>query len=200
VLSSGNTPAATTASVNAFSRLPTSADHRHPLPGKMTYRTSTGYSVGRGIAPRTGTAARFQSLYALDGTRPRPGTLTYMLFTEGGSGMTSFVLNHATWSGATTSLDDDATAATVQEAVDLVAGEGNVIVSGGPLGSAALTFEFTGANAGENVAAITATPTGGTGTLTVATSPAGASTTLATVGIALTSAEAEGDLIDVLVR
>lgn len=93
--------------------------------------------------------------------------------TEGGSGLTSFTI---TFDGDTTdSLDDDATAAQVQaalEALDSV-GEGNVEVTGGPLGTGPFTVKFVGDLANTNVPAMTTTPTGGTGTVVVATTTAG---------------------------
>lgn len=93
--------------------------------------------------------------------------------TEGGSGLTSFTI---TWNGQTTaSLDDDATAAEVQAALEALSniGVGDVVVTGGPLASGPFTVTFTGALAGTDVAAMTTTPTGGTGTVVVATSTAG---------------------------
>lgn len=93
--------------------------------------------------------------------------------TEGGSGLTSFTL---TFSGQTTaSIDDDATAATVQAALEALSniGAGNVAVTGGPLGTGPFTVTFQGDLANTNVAEMTATPTGGTGTVTIATTVAG---------------------------
>lgn len=95
--------------------------------------------------------------------------------TEGGSGLTSFTI---TFSGQTTaSLDDDATAAQVQAALEALSnvGEGNVLVTGGPLGTGPFTVKFVGDLANTNVAQMTTTPTGGTGTVTVATTTAGGS-------------------------
>lgn len=91
--------------------------------------------------------------------------------TEGGSGLTSFTL---TFSGQTTApLDDQATAAEVQAALEALStiGAGNVTVTGNPGG--VYTVKFVGDLANTNVAQMTATPTGGTGTVTVATSTAG---------------------------
>lgn len=89
--------------------------------------------------------------------------------TEGGSGLTSFTL---TFGGETTdSIDDDATAADVQAALEALStiGEGNVAVTGtGPW-----TVRFQGDLENTNVAQMTATPTGGTGTITIATTTAG---------------------------
>lgn len=93
--------------------------------------------------------------------------------TEGGSGLTSFTL---TYSGQTTaSIDDDATAAQVQAALEALSniGEGNVEVTGGPLGTGPFSVKFVGDLANTNVAQMTATPTGGTGTVTIATGTAG---------------------------
>jgi hypothetical protein len=91
--------------------------------------------------------------------------------TEGGSGLTSFTL---TFSGQTTaSLDDQATAAEVQAALEALSniGEGNVAVTGSAGGPYTVTFKGDLAN--QDVAQMTATPTGGTGTVTVATTTAG---------------------------
>lgn len=89
--------------------------------------------------------------------------------TEGGSGLTSFTL---TFGGETTdSIDDDATAEDVQAALEALStiGEGNVAVTGtGPW-----TVRFQGDLENTNVAQMTATPTGGTGTITIATTTAG---------------------------
>jgi hypothetical protein len=93
--------------------------------------------------------------------------------TEGGSGLTSYTL---TISGPTTdSIDDDATAAQVQAALEALSniGEGNVTVTGGPLASGAFSVHFVGDLANTNVALMTSSPTGGTGTVTIATGTAG---------------------------
>lgn len=97
--------------------------------------------------------------------------------TEGGSGLTSFTI---TWNGQTTaSIDDDATAADVQAALEALSniGVGDVVVTGGPLATGPFTVTFTGALADTNVAAMTTTPTGGTGTVVVATTTAGGAET-----------------------
>lgn len=93
--------------------------------------------------------------------------------TEGGSGLTSFTI---TFSGQTTSsIDDDATAAEVQAALEALSNiaPGDVVVTGGPLGTGPMTVTFGGAYVNTNVAQMTTTPTGGTGTVTVATATAG---------------------------
>lgn len=93
--------------------------------------------------------------------------------TEGGSGLTSFTI---TFGGQTTeSLDDDATAAQVQEALEALStiGAGNVEVTGGPLATGPFSVKFVGDLANTDVAAMTTTPTGGTGTVVVATATAG---------------------------
>lgn len=91
--------------------------------------------------------------------------------TEGGSGLTSFTL---TFSGQTTaSIAAAATAAQVQSALEALSniGAGNVSVSGSAGGP--YTVNFIGALLDTNVAQMTATPTGGTGTVTIATTTGG---------------------------
>lgn len=93
--------------------------------------------------------------------------------TEGGSGLTSWVLS---WGGEdSASLDDDIVVADLQTAVDTLFGEGNVIVTGGPLGTGpfTLTVNPDGELANQNLTAPTTTPTGGTGVVTVATATGG---------------------------
>ncbi|WP_232676688.1 hypothetical protein [Nocardioides sp. R-C-SC26] len=95
--------------------------------------------------------------------------------TEGGSGLTSFTI---TFDGQTTAaIDDDATAAQVQAALEGLStvGEGNVVVTGGPLATGPFTVKFIGDLANTNVPQMTTTPTGGTGSVTVATTTAGGS-------------------------
>lgn len=101
---------------------------------------------------------------ALTGTT---GTNEVQTVTEGGSGLTSFTL---TYSGQTTgSIAAAATAATVQAALEALSnvGAGNVAVGGATSGP--YTVTFVGALGSTNVAQMTATPTGGSGTVTVAT-------------------------------
>lgn len=89
--------------------------------------------------------------------------------TPGGSGLTSFTLTYA--GQTTTSIAQGASAATVQAALVALSNlaPGDVVVTGtGPY-----TLTFGGALAGTNVAQLTSTPTGGTGTMVVATSTAG---------------------------
>lgn len=91
--------------------------------------------------------------------------------TVGGSGLTSFTI---TYSGQTTaSIDDQATAADVQAALEALSNiaVGDVTVTGNAGGP--WTVTFGGTLADTNVAAMTTTPTGGTGTVTVATTTAG---------------------------
>lgn len=93
------------------------------------------------------------------------------VLTEGGSGLTSFTV---TFGGqTTTAIAAAATAATVQAALEALStiGAGNVAVTGSTSGPYTLTFQ--GALANTNVAQVTATPTGGTGTITPSTTTAG---------------------------
>lgn len=92
--------------------------------------------------------------------------------TEGGSGLTSWT---ATFGGQTTaSIDDDATAAQAQTALEALStiGAGNVLVTGTSVATG-LTVTFRGDLADADVSAITTTPTGGTGTVVVAVTTAG---------------------------
>jgi hypothetical protein len=92
-------------------------------------------------------------------------------FTEGGSGLTSWTI---TILGETTaSIDDDATAAQVQAAIDAAIGADKVLVTGGPLATGPFTVTAIGDLANQNLAQPTTTPTGGTGTVVVATTVAG---------------------------
>lgn len=91
--------------------------------------------------------------------------------TEGGSGLTSFTLTYA--GQTTTSIAAAATAATVQAALAALSniGDADVVVTGAAGGP--YTVTFAGALANTNVAALTATPTGGSGTVTIATPTGG---------------------------
>lgn len=91
--------------------------------------------------------------------------------TVGGAGLTSFTV---TFGGQTTgSIAAAATSAIVQTALEALPtiGVGNIGVSGGAGGPWTLTFKGTLADT--NVAQVTTTPTGGSGTVTPATSTAG---------------------------
>lgn len=93
--------------------------------------------------------------------------------TEGGSGLTSFTI---TFGGQTTaSIDDDATAAEVQAALEALStiGSGNILVTGGPLGTGPFTLTARGSLSDTDIGAFTTTPTGGTGTVVVAVGTAG---------------------------
>jgi hypothetical protein len=93
--------------------------------------------------------------------------------TQGGSGLTSFTL---TWDGETTgSIAQAATGATVQTALEALSNiePGDVTVTG--VAGGPYTVTFTGDLQGQNVPAITTTPTGGSGTVVVATATGGGS-------------------------
>jgi hypothetical protein len=94
--------------------------------------------------------------------------------TIGGSGLTSFTL---TFDGETTaSIDAAATAATVDAALEALSSidSGGVVVTGSAGGPYTVTFSGTQFQ-GTNVPAMTATPTGGSGTVTIATATGGGS-------------------------
>lgn len=93
------------------------------------------------------------------------------VLTVGGSGLTSFTV---TFGGQTTgAIVAAATAAQVQTALEALStiGVGNVLVTGSASGPWTLTFR--GALADTDVAQVTTTPTGGSGTVTPSTSTAG---------------------------
>lgn len=90
--------------------------------------------------------------------------------TEGGAGLTSFTL---TFSGQTTaSIPVDSSAAVVSAALQALSniGPGNVnVTSSGTAGAVVYTITFVNALGNTNVAQMTSTPTGGSGTVTIAT-------------------------------
>jgi hypothetical protein len=95
--------------------------------------------------------------------------------TTGGSGLTSYTLTYA---GQTTgAIAVDATSATVKAALAALSNldADDFDVTGSASGPWTVTFK--GAQSGENVPQMTSTPTGGSGTLTVATSTGGAAGT-----------------------
>lgn len=112
--------------------------------------------------------------YAYNDAGTSGSTNEVQSITEGGSGLTSFTL---TYSGQTTSsLTASTTSAAIQAALIALSniGPADVVVTG-PAGSSTgpWNVEFTGTLADTNVAEMTATPTGGTGTVTIATATAG---------------------------
>jgi hypothetical protein len=109
--------------------------------------------------------------------------------TEGGSGLTSWVLH---WGGEdSASLDDDASVAQVQTAVDGLVGAGNVLVSG-TTGPIAMTLQAQGDFADEDITAFTTTPTGGTGTVVVAVTVPGGTDTETAKGHLFTTTDLGG--------
>jgi hypothetical protein len=127
---------------------------------------NTAYSITVKVVDGAGNTSVASN--ALTGTT---GTNEIQTVTEGGSGLTSFTL---TFSGQTTgSIAAAATAATVQAAIQALSnvGAGNAIVSGSASGPYTVTFQ--GTLAATNVAQMTATPTGGSGTVTVTTATPG---------------------------
>lgn len=137
----------------------------------------SGTHIGENGGPYAGTSEEVQTI------------------TEGGSGLTSFTLTYA---GQTTaSLDDDATAAQVQAALEALSnvGAGNVQVTGGPLGTGPFSVKFVGDLANTNVDQMTATPTGGTGTVTIATATAGGAATDTPAGSGTSQGHLRNDLL-----
>ena len=96
--------------------------------------------------------------------------------TVGGAGLTSFTITYS--AQTTSSLDDQATAQEVEDALVALSniGAGDVDVTGPAGGPWIVTFQ--GALGDTNVAEMTTTPTGGTGVVTVATVEAGGVSTM----------------------
>lgn len=129
--------------------------------------TTTAYPDG---VP-SGTPLGLVTATGLFGPYTGDATDEVQTLTVGGSGLTSFTL---TFGGQTTaSIDDQATAAQVQAALEALStiGAGNVAVTGNAGG--VWTVRFQGDLENTNVAQLTTTPTGGTGTVTAATTTAG---------------------------
>ncbi|GAA4120509.1 hypothetical protein GCM10022215_24230 [Nocardioides fonticola] len=170
---------------------------RDPL--KATYRTVTisgslFTSDAAGLLIKSGTHIGLTTADNLGG--PYNGlSEEVQTVTEGGSGLTSFTL---TFSGQTTvAIAAAATAATVQSALEALStiGAGNVVVTGSAGGP--YTVKFIGGLANTNVAQMTATPTGGSGTVTIATTTAGGAAVNSPAGLG----ESVGHLVnDLLVK
>jgi hypothetical protein len=127
---------------------------------------SWGNPVVNAQYPPNEVAVAYQGVWRLLTTGTAGETQT---ITEGGSGLLSFTL---TFDGYTTaSLDDQATAAQIQTALEDLPNiePGDVTVTGSAGGP--YTVRFGGQYLGNNVVVpqMTATPTGGTGTVTIAT-------------------------------
>jgi len=120
---------------------------------------------------KSGTPVGMVTATRLYGPYTGDGTDEVQTVTEGGSGLTSFTLTYA---GQTTAaIPAAASAAAVQSALEALSNiaVGDVTVAGSPGGP--YTVTFGGDLANTNVAQMTATPTGGTGTVVVATTVAG---------------------------
>jgi hypothetical protein len=96
-----------------------------------------------------------------------PGTDEVQTITEGGSGLASYTLTYS--AQTTASIAATAAASAVQSALEALSNiaVGDVAVTGSAGGP--YTVTFGGALASTNVAQMTATPTGGTGTVTINT-------------------------------
>lgn len=110
----------------------------------------------------------------VDGSSPCPLTNEVQSLTEGGAGLTSFTLTYVGPGpgGTTSSIPASTTSAAIQAALEGLDAidPGDVSVTG-PVGASngPWNVTFIGRLAGTNITQMTATPTGGTGTLTVAT-------------------------------
>lgn len=132
-----------------------------------------GNTVVNAQYPPNEVAVAYQGIWRLTAFGPQE----QQTITQGGSGLVSYTL---TFSGQTTaSILQAATAAEVQAALEALSNinVGDVTVtgnSGGPY-----TVTFGGQYLGVDVPQMTATPTGGTGTVTIATIQAGATAPIA---------------------
>lgn len=129
---------------------------------KTTYWSDGWLKAGLALGQNTST-----KMY-----EPYAGTTDEVqVLTVGGSGLTSFTV---TFGGQTTgAIVAAATAAQVQTALEALStiGVGNVLVTGSAGGP--WTLAWRGTLADTNVAQVTATPTGGSGTVTPSTTTAG---------------------------
>lgn len=163
---------------------------------------SSGIDVGFRVSEKGACSNFALELWSgLDDGGDCPLTNEVQSLTEGGSGLTSFTL---TWQGqTTTSITASATVAQVQaalESIDLI-DPGDVVVTG-PAGASngPWLVTFIGRYAGQNVAQMTSTPTGGTGTLTVATVTGGGVSTGGEFGYFLLPFVKNGTLRDFTVE
>lgn len=137
------------------------------LPEVMAARGGFNTTIGPNFADLYG-ASGFCFTEAQDAAGNYSLTNEVQSITEGGAGLTSYTL---TYSGQTTApITEPSTAATVQAALIALSNlaPGDVVVTGGgqPF---VYQVTFGGTLAGTDVTQMTATPTGGTGTVTVAT-------------------------------
>lgn len=141
--------------------------------------SADGYSDEVNVIQAGGSVAHYITAQLVADNTPGAGN-EHQSITFGGAGLTSFTL---TYDGQTTASIDFAegvepTAAEIQTALEALSNlaPGDVIVTGdldGPF-----DVEFAGTLADTNVAEMTATPTGGTGTVTIATVSGGGTGTL----------------------
>lgn len=142
----------------------------------------------------------------IDGQNACPATNEVQSITEGGSGLTSFTLTATLpgYSAATTgSIAASSTAAQVQAALEGLDAidPGDVSVTG-PAGASngPWNVTFQGRYAGLDITQMTATPTGGTGTVTIATVTAGGVSTGGNFGYILLPFVRNGTLRDFTVE
>lgn len=167
-----------------FKRIPVTIDFCNVDPDMLSAITGMpvevdGAGVTQGIRIQEGLACNQFGLELWTGTTGAaacPLTNQVDTLTEGGSGLTSFTLTISAvgmTTVTTASIPAASTAAAVQTIIQNAinaAGIGDVAVTGATSGP--YTVTFTGELAGKAVT-VTATPTGGSGTLTVAVVTAG---------------------------
>lgn len=147
------------------------------ITGEVTEVDSAGNTVGLRISRNiVDDAANFSlELWSGTGGNACAGVNEVQSITEGGAGLTSFTLT-ATVPGyiaaTTASIPASTTSAAIQAALEALDGidPGDVSVTG-PAGATTGPWlvTFQGRYAGQNIVQMTSTPTGGTGTVTIAT-------------------------------
>ena len=162
-----------------------------------------GFRVSEGI---TCNQFALELWTGIDGQNACPPTNEVQSLTEGGAGLTSFTLTATLpgYSPATTgSIAVSSTAVQVQTALEGLDGidPGDVSVTG-PAGASngPWNVTFQGRYAGLDITQMTSTPTGGTGTLTVATVTAGGVATGGNYGYILLPFVRNGTLRDFTVE
>lgn len=163
-----------------FKRIPVTIDFCNVDPDMLSAITGMpvevdGSGITQGIRIQEGLACNQFALELWTGTTGQaacPLTNDVQLATEGGAGLTSFTLTAVMpgYASATTaSIPAASTAATVQAALEGLDGidPGDVVVTGATSGP--YTITFVGRYAGLDIPLMTATPTGGSGTLVVTT-------------------------------
>lgn len=176
------------------------------LTGNSVELDASGVDVGFRVSEGIATPNFALELWSGLGGNDCPNTNKVQSLTEGGSGLTSFTLTYAGTpgpAGTTGAIAASSTAAQVQTAIEgLDAFDPGDVAVTGPAGASNGPWVVTliGRYAGLAVPTFTSTPTGGTGTLTVAQVTAGGLSTGASYGYFLLPWVKNGTLRDFTVE